>query len=346
MRRDENLLLKLLLLAEGGEPKPDLSGYTEEQQAYHAAILIDSGLLAGETVKDHTGQVRGAVIVDLTPAGHDFLERYRRAPSPTAPSKMEAIEIFVSHSQHDQDLAKALIELLMEALNIPRTGIRCTSVIGHQLRGGAAIEPRLRQEINESRIFVGLLTPSSLKSTYVMFELGARWGIEKYWYLIKARGTEIGDLQGPLPAYYVPDASSESDLAQMVEAFAMELATVPQNLAVFQERIKTVVRVANLRTPIEPQHAASMTSRVGYDDEDILTVLTGWVGDNLYSLNNQVITFSKLDAELGLPSGACMKHLETVAKNAGAKLIRRGKETILFESPIIQSNDAGFIDVS
>jgi hypothetical protein len=42
MRRDKELLNKLLLLAEGEEPKPDLSGYTEQEQAYHAAILIDS----------------------------------------------------------------------------------------------------------------------------------------------------------------------------------------------------------------------------------------------------------------------------------------------------------------
>lgn len=186
MRRDEKLLRGLLLLAEGEEPQPDLSQYTEEQQAYHAAILIDSGLLAGKTLKDHQGQVRGAAITDLTPAGHDFLKRMRQGQQQEPGNQMEEIKIFVSHSQNDQDLAKALIELLMEALNIPRTAIRCTSVVGHQLRGGIPIEAKLRQEINSSQIFLGLLTPRSLDSTYVMFELGARWGIEKYWYLIKA----------------------------------------------------------------------------------------------------------------------------------------------------------------
>ncbi len=141
MRRDEELLQKLLLHAEGEKPEPDLSGYSPEQQAYHAAILIDSGLVAGETLRDLKGEVRGAAIVDLTPAGHDFLKRMRSNPVPSSPTETDDIEIFISHSKLDEDLAGALIDLLMEALGITRKKIRCTSVVGHKLTGGTAIEP-------------------------------------------------------------------------------------------------------------------------------------------------------------------------------------------------------------
>jgi hypothetical protein len=68
------------------------------------------------------------------------------------------------------------------------------------------------------------------------------------------------------------------------------------------------------------------------DDEDAKTVLTGWVGENLYSLNNLVITFSKLDAELGLRSEASALYLQDIVEQNGAKLLRRGKETILLAS--------------
>jgi len=332
MRRDQELLHKLLLLAEGEEPKPDLSGYSEEQQAYHAAILIDSGLIDGKTVKNHVGKVSGAVIVDLTPQGHDFLARSRRQVNQPSTSKMEQIDIFVSHCQRDEDLAKAIIELLMEALGIPRSRIRCTSVVGHKLPGGTSIETKLRQEINESRIFLGLLTPSSWDSTYVMFELGARWGVDKYWCLIKARGTQVGDLKGPLLAYRVPDASSEEDLAQMIDDLAKELPAVPQNFAAFQAKIRTVVTLANLGCNPSSDSASPGKGKPAFDTADIETVLTGWIGKNLYSLNDEVITFSKLDAELGLPSGASETCLQEVAEKAGAKLVRRGKETILFQS--------------
>src|SRR5436190_11697281 len=115
MRRDEELLRKLLLLAEGGEPKPDLSEYSEEQQAYHAAILIDSGLVEGDTVAGIDGRVTSAVMIDLTPQGHDFLDRIRRQGKETlrtGESNLTEMDIFVSHSKYDHDLAKALIELL------------------------------------------------------------------------------------------------------------------------------------------------------------------------------------------------------------------------------------------
>ncbi len=165
-----------------------------------------------------------------------------------------------------------------------------------------------------------------------MFELGARWGIEKYWYLVRARGTVVGDLKGPLPAYHVPDASSQSDLAQMIEAFATELGHVPQNFAALPEKMTVVARLAKLTTK-EKMEIGESKENADYDEADSITVLTGWVRNNIALLNNRVITFSKLDAELGLPSGSSEKFLEDVATKEGAERVRRGKGTILFESP-------------
>lgn len=332
MRRDEELLHKLLLHAEGEEPLPELSGYSEEQQAYHAAILIDSGLVAGEALRNLKGEVCGAEVVDLTPAGHDFLKRMRSNSIHSSKTEAADIEIFISHSKLDEDLAGALIDLLMEALGILRTKIRCTSVIGHKLPGGTPIETKLREEINSSKIFLGLLTPSSLESTYVMFELGARWGINKYWCLLRAGGADVGDLKGPLPAYHVPDANSQTDLAQMIEDFATQLGKVSQNSAATLVKIDAVIRMAKLRAKKKNSPSES-EQNVAYDDGDSITILTGWVGSNIDLLSNRVITFVKLDVELGLPSGASEKHLESIATQKGAKLIRRGKGTILFESP-------------
>jgi hypothetical protein len=346
MRRDEELLRKLLLLAEGEEPKPDLSEYSEEQQAYHAAILIDSGLVEGDTVAGIDGRVTGAVMIDLTPQGHDFLDRIRRQGKETlrtGESNLTEMDIFVSHSKHDHDLAKALIELLVVALNIPRTKIRCTSVVGHQLRGGTSIETKLREEINNSNVFLGLITPSSLSSAYVMFEMGARWGIKKSWYLLKARGAEVTDLKGPLPAYHLPDAAVRTDVAQMIEEIGKELGVVPQNFAAFEDKIAAIVKLA--RQPEQISEGKSERVSTSFDPRDVETVLTGWVGDNLYSLNNLVIKFTKLDSELGLPPGSSALHLQKIAEAAGAILVRRGSATILFESPEPDPGDgtwAGF----
>jgi len=202
-----------------------------------------------------------------------------------------------------------------------------------------SIEKKLRQEINASRIFLGILTADSLASVYVMFELGARWGIDKYWYLLKAKGAAVDDLKGPLPSYHVPDASSATDVAQMIEDIGKELAAVPQDFAAFQDKIATVVKLASPTEQARP--SKSTENSAALDAEDVETVLIGWIGDNLYSLNNVVITFTKLDSELGLPPGSSASHLQKVAEAAGAKVVRRGSATILFESPEVGGFEVG-----
>jgi hypothetical protein len=66
-------LVRLLLLEAEGHEKMDLSNYTEEQQTYHSAQLIDAGLVRGAVLRDDQGTATGTAVVDLTWAGHDFL---------------------------------------------------------------------------------------------------------------------------------------------------------------------------------------------------------------------------------------------------------------------------------
>jgi len=77
MKRDMNLIRLLLMQCEGEEPKPDLSAYTEEQQVYHAALLVEAGLIKGDVLEDGEGEAKGAVMIRLTWQGHEFLDAAR-----------------------------------------------------------------------------------------------------------------------------------------------------------------------------------------------------------------------------------------------------------------------------
>jgi hypothetical protein len=92
------------------------------------------------------------------------------------PDADPTIDIFISHSAADTRLAKTLIDLLLVSLPIDPKRIRCTSVNGYRLEGGAQADDQLRTEIWGAKVFIGLLTDHSISSTYVLFELGARWG--------------------------------------------------------------------------------------------------------------------------------------------------------------------------
>jgi hypothetical protein len=77
MKRDMNLIRLLLLETEGEDPKPDLTGFSEEQRIYHSALLIEAGLVHGEVVLDGSGQPAGTIILRPTWAGHEFLDAAR-----------------------------------------------------------------------------------------------------------------------------------------------------------------------------------------------------------------------------------------------------------------------------
>jgi hypothetical protein len=77
-----------------------------------------------------------------------------------------SINVFVSHSSADIEIAQTLIELLRSALpGLHPTQIRCTSAPGYKLPGGADTNNQLRREMRGTRTFIGLLTERSLQST-------------------------------------------------------------------------------------------------------------------------------------------------------------------------------------
>jgi hypothetical protein len=84
------------------------------------------------------------------------------------------MDIFVSHSGKDANFTSALVHLLRVALRLSAEQIRATSVEATQLGAGADIDESLRAEVRDSPILIAVLSPNSLASTYVLFELGAR----------------------------------------------------------------------------------------------------------------------------------------------------------------------------
>jgi hypothetical protein len=74
MIRDKHLMRLILIHVRDGVAPEDLRNYTDAQKNYHAALVIQDGLVEGEPIKDHIGGYIGAVMRNLTSAGHDFLE--------------------------------------------------------------------------------------------------------------------------------------------------------------------------------------------------------------------------------------------------------------------------------
>lgn len=82
------------------------------------------------------------------------------------------LRVFFSYTAADKAHALKLRSLLSQRSNLR---VFTTDL----LSAGENWEPRLRNEISECDIFVVLLSPSALESSWVLHELGAAWGLKK-----------------------------------------------------------------------------------------------------------------------------------------------------------------------
>jgi hypothetical protein len=65
------------------------------------------------------------------------------------------VDLFISHSNQDVELATHVVDLLRAALNLRAEQIRCTSVEGYRLPAGADFDSQFRDEALKSRVFIG-----------------------------------------------------------------------------------------------------------------------------------------------------------------------------------------------
>ena len=154
------------------------------------------------------------------------------------------LDVFISHSHSDSDIAGALIDLLRSACSIPPDRIRCTSVIGYTLPAGVPIDEHLRTEVYDARIFIGLLTPTSIQSTYVLFELGARWGAKRTFVPIVARGQLPSSLPAPLSGINVMDCKNDGQMYSMVTQIASAIGVTPVTHLHYKPQIDRLVGVS------------------------------------------------------------------------------------------------------
>lgn len=151
-------------------------------------------------------------------------------------------DIFISHSSKDAKIAEALITLLRGALNIPARRIRCTSVEGYRLPVGVSTDDQLRLELRESKLFIALLTPTSLRSQYVLFELGARWGASLPMVPLLAAGAKPDILPDPLRRLNVLSCSVPTQLHQLVQNIAEVFDVEPESPAVYQKCVDDLIQ--------------------------------------------------------------------------------------------------------
>jgi hypothetical protein len=83
------------------------------------------------------------------------------------------IRLFVSYASEDSGPAQ---ELLSQLAHQPNFHVFTTN----KLSAGENWQSKIKEELSQSDYFLVLLSPSSLRSKWVQFELGAAWGLNKF----------------------------------------------------------------------------------------------------------------------------------------------------------------------
>lgn len=125
-----------------------------------------------------------------------------------------------------QKLLKLLVNLILSSLVIEPDKIRCTSVQGCKLPFGHTISELLKNDINVTPAIIALLTKNSLKSTWVMFELGASWALGKRVYIMLGPGLIPRDLKGPLEGHnciLIEDDDASANIMDAVKQISLQL---------------------------------------------------------------------------------------------------------------------------
>jgi hypothetical protein len=160
---------------------------------------------------------------------HEAIQTYTAGRTP---------RIFICHRHHNANIASALIDLLRSAFEVEDRDIRCTSVPGFRLPVGSKSADSIQADLEGADVVVGLIGPQTGESDYVLFELGASWGLRKPTFPVRAAGASFE---------HVPEVLRERS--------SLELSDVRQCL----QLVEDISRVTSIkRKQLEPGGAGEI----------------------------------------------------------------------------------------
>jgi hypothetical protein len=158
--------------------------------------------------------------------------------------------IFVSHSAKDSEAGKALVDLLSRAFPQLEDQILYTSMPSSGLPSGAKISETLQKGLNESEMVIGIISGNSLNSDWVLFELGAAWGMEKLVIPLLCN-IEHEDLPSPLRDRNAVKAHNRDDILQMLETIRDGLKLNQRSDTRYNRNVDELLHVVSEMTKYE-----------------------------------------------------------------------------------------------
>lgn len=157
-------------------------------------------------------------------------------------------KVFISHRHKDEEIVRSLVECIRAYFQIERQDIRCTSVRPYRLPVGENTSDRLRDEITDAEVVLGILTTDTLQSSYVAFELGSAWGQRVWTCPLLACGANEGHIPDPIRGLSALYLSKEGDCFQLLndmEGFTSLVKRKDMDNGELSDKVRKLVEAAN-----------------------------------------------------------------------------------------------------
>lgn len=106
--------------------------------------------------------------------------------------------VFISHSSKDKKIAKAIVDLIANGIGVPEKEIFCSSVEGYGIPSGHDFLLYIKEQMEQPKMVILLLTPSYWESEFCLCEMGAAWAKSHRIYPIFVPPFEEKDLRAVL----------------------------------------------------------------------------------------------------------------------------------------------------
>lgn len=159
-------------------------------------------------------------------------------------SETTTIDLFISHSEKDAQLASALINLFVFAVPEINGKIFCSSKPGYGPKIGKPNNQDIKDNLINSKIVLGLITPNSLKSNYVLAELGAAWGLGRSLLLVVSNQANFGNVSAPLSEYTIGSLYYDENILDLIDRVANILKYDHQPAVKYFDKVKYIKELA------------------------------------------------------------------------------------------------------
>lgn len=141
---------------------------------------------------------------------------------------MTSKPIFISHAAVDDKIADVVVDILNTAVGINVTEqVFCTSLEGMKIPPGKDFKEFVREQIQEPKIVILLISKNYLASQFCLAELGASWAMAHRIIPMLIQPADYGDMKAVLANVHALKIDDASDWNEALQVFKDEFGIDP-----------------------------------------------------------------------------------------------------------------------